>query len=150
MSVTIIIFSFIFIWLSHQSLAQMTEEEYYAEKEKLSLQKNKLKSKIETQQAKIDILQNHIPELEQKLITQYRELYVLKYGDEIGQRIASKRIWKEMTDEMVRDGWGEPDRVDKNVEAWGIFTQWNYGDVTFFFKDGKLTDWEGEEEKISN
>ncbi len=55
-----------------------------------------------------------------------------------------------MTDEMVRDGWGEPDRVDKNVEAWGTFTQWNYGDVTFFFKDGKLTDWEGEEEKISN
>jgi len=47
-----------------------------------------------------------------------------------------------MTDEMVRDGWGDPDRIDRNVEKWEVFEQWNYGNITFFFRDGKLTDWE--------
>jgi hypothetical protein len=74
----------------------------------------------------------------------------LKYGEEIGNKIAYKQIWTGMTDEMVMESWGEPDRVDKNVEEWGTFTQWFYGNVTFFFKDGKLTDWEGEEEKTTN
>ncbi len=47
-----------------------------------------------------------------------------------------------MTDEMVRDSWGKPDKIDKNVERWGVFTQWYYGNVTFFFRDGKLTEWD--------
>ena len=59
-------------------------------------------------------------------------------------------IFKLTANARVLDSWGEPDRVDKNVEAWGTFAQWYYGEVTFFFKDGNLTDWEGEEEKISN
>ncbi|MCH8326702.1 MAG: hypothetical protein IIB83_09140 [Bacteroidetes bacterium] len=27
-------------------------------------------------------------------------------------------------------------------KKWGIFTQWTFGDVTFFFKNGKLFEWE--------
>ncbi len=131
------IFSFI-------SFAQMTEEEYNSKKESLTLQRKELKSEIETLKTEVEGLQEHISELEQEMITAFRELYVLKYGKEIGNRIAYKRIWKGMTDEMVRDGWGEPDRIDKNVEAWGVFEQWFYGNVTFFFRDGKLTDWNEE------
>ncbi len=89
-------------------------------------------------------MQKRIPELEQDVLTAYRELYVLKYGKEIGNRIAYKRIWMGMTDKMVRDGWGEPDKIDRNVEKWGVFEQWFYGNITFFFKDGKLTDWDEE------
>ena len=134
---SLIIFSF-------NSFAQMTEEEYNFKKESLTLQKKELKREIETLKTEIENLQNRIPELGQEMMTAYRELYVLKYGEEIGRRVAYKQIWKGMTDEMVRDGWGEPDRIDKNVEAWGVFTQWIYGEVTFFFKDGKLTDWDEE------
>ncbi len=122
----------------------MTEEEYNSKKESLTLQKKELNREIETLKTEIESLQNRIPELEQEMITAFRELYVLKYGEDIGQRVAYKQIWKGMTDEMVRDGWGEPDRIDKNVEAWGVFTQWIYGEVIFFFKDGKLTDWDEE------
>ena len=141
---TILIFTVLFTLLSFTIFAQMTEEEYNSKKKSLTLQKKELKREIETLKTEIDSLHNRIPELEQEMLTAFRELYVLKYGEEIGQRVAYKQIWKGMTDEMVRDGWGEPDRIDKNVEAWGVFTQWIYGEVIFFFKDGKLTDWDEE------
>ena len=132
------------ILFSLNSFAQMTEEEYNSKKGSLTLQKKELKREIEALKTEIEKLQNRIPELEQEMMTAFRELYVLKYGEDIGQRVAYKQIWKGMTDEMVRDGWGEPDRIDKNVEAWGVFTQWIYGEIIFFFKDGKLTDWDEE------
>ena len=141
---TILIFTILIILSSLTTFAQMTEEEYNSKMESLTLQKKELKREIETLKTEIEILQKRIPELEQEMMTAFRELYVLKYGEDIGQRVAYKQIWKGMTDEMVRDGWGEPDRIDKNVEAWGVFTQWVYGEVIFFFKDGKLTDWDEE------
>jgi cell division protein FtsB len=138
---TTLIFAVLFIFISLTTFAQMTEEEYISKKESLTLQKKELKREIETLKTEIENLQNRIPELEQEIITAFRELFVLKYGEEIGRRVAYKQIWKGMTDEMVRDGWGKPDRIEKNIEAWGVFTQWIYGDVIFFFQDGKLTDW---------
>ncbi len=92
----------------------------------------------------IESLRNLIPELEQNVILAYHKLYVLKYDEEIGRRVAYKRIWKGMTDEMVRDGWGETDMINRNVEKWGVFERWKYGYITFFFKDGKLTEWDEE------
>ena len=139
---TVLIFTILIILISLTTFAQLTEEEYYSKKETLTQQKKDLNKEIETLKKEIDSLQNRIPELEQEVITAFRELYVLKYGKEIGNRIAYKRIWKGMADEMVREGWGEPDRIEKNIEAWGVFTQWIYGNVIFFFRDGTLTDWE--------
>ncbi len=141
---TILIFIVLIFLISLTTFAQMTEEEYNSKKESLTLQKKELKREIETLKTEVESLQNRIPELEQEMMTAFRELYVLKYGEEIGQRIAYKQIWKGMTDEMVRDGWGEPGKIDRNVENWGVFEQWNYGNITFFFKDGKLTDWDEE------
>ena len=141
---SILIFTVLIILISLTTFAQMTEEENNSKMESLTLQKKELNREIETLKTEIEKLQNRIPELEQELITVFRELYVLKYGEDIGQRVAYKQIWKGMTDEMVRDGWGEPDKIDRNVEKWGVFEQWNYGNITFFFKDGKLTDWDEE------
>ena len=134
---SLIIFSF-------NSLAQITNEEYNREIDGLNRKKDQLNNEITDIKIEIDSIRKMIPELEQQVITSYRELYVLKYGEEIGQRVAYKQIWTKMTDEMVRDGWGEPDKIDKNAKPWGVFTQWYYGDVTFFFKDGKLTEWNEE------
>ncbi len=141
---TILLFSVLIILISLTTFAQMTEEEYNSKMESLTLQKKELKREIEALKKEIENLPNRIPELEQEMITAFRELYVLKYGEDIGQRVAYKQIWKEMTDEMVRDGWGEPETINRNVEKWGVFEQWNYGNITFFFKDGKLTDWDEE------
>ena len=139
---TTLIFVVLFIFISLSTFAQMTEDEYNSKRESLTLQKKGLIREIDALKIEIEIFQNRIPELEQEIITSFRELYVLKYGEEIGRRVAYKQIWNGMTDEMVRDGWGDPDRIDRNVEKWGVFEQWNYGNITFFFRDGKLTDWE--------
>ena len=141
---TTLIFAVLIILISLTTFAQMTEEEYNSKKESLTLQKKELKREIETLKLEVESLQNRIPELEQEIITAFRELYVLKYGKEIGLRVAYKQIWKGMTDEMVRDGWGEPDKIDRNVEKWGVFEQWYYGNIMFFFRDRKLTDWDEE------
>ena len=124
--------------------SQITEEEYIRESTKLKLRKDQLINEIENIKFEIANMSNIIPDLEQKVITSYRELYVLKYGREVGEKISHKQIWTGMTDEMVRDSWGEPDKIDKNAKPWGIFTQWYYCDVTFFFRDGKLTEWDEE------
>jgi len=135
------IFLFLIIF-SLNSLAQISEEEYNQEKDELNIRRDQLKNEIKDIKNEIDTLRNRIPELEQEVITANRELYVLKYGKEVGEKVSYKQIWTGMTDDMVRDSWGEPDKINKNVKPWGVFTQWYYGEVTFFFKDGKLTEWD--------
>ena len=141
---TTLIFSVLFIFISITTFAQITKEEYNREIDELNRKKDQLNNEITDIKIEIDSMRKRIPDLEQLVITSYRELYVLKYGEEIGQRVAYKQIWTKMTDEMVRDGWGEPDKIDKNVKSWGVFTHWYYGNVTFFFRDGKLTEWDEE------
>ncbi len=132
------------IVFSLSSLAQITEEEYNLEKEELNLRRDQLKNEIADIKFEIDSMKSSIPELEQEVITAYRELYIFKYGKEVGEKVSYKQIWTGMTDEMVEDSWGGPDKIDKNVKSWGVFTQWYYGNVIFFFKDGKLTEWDEE------
>ena len=124
------------------SFAQITPENYNKEFNSLTEKKDQLNAEIKSLKSEIDSLNLLIPELNQRLSTEYRELYVMKYGNKYGPRVAQKQIWKGMKDEMVIDGWGSPDRIDKNVEPWGVFTQWYYGDIIFFFKNGKLIDWQ--------
>ena len=139
---TTLIFSVLFIFISLTAFAQMTEKEYNREKDELNISRDQLKNEIEDIKIESDSMRNRIPELEQEVVTAYRELYVLKYGKAVGEKVSFKQIWSGMTDEMVRDSWGEPDKIDKNVKPWGVFTQWYYGEVTFFFRDGKLTEWD--------
>ena len=135
----------IFLYLiifSFNSFAQITKEEYNREKDELNIRRDRLNSEIEDINFEIDSMRNRIPELEQVVIAAYRELYILKYGKEVGEKVSYKQIWTGMTDEMVRDSWGEPDKIDNNLKPWGVFTQWYFGEITFFFRDGKLTEWD--------
>ena len=141
---TTLIFSVLFIFISLTTFAQITREKYNREKDELNIRKDQLNNEITDIKFEIDSMRKRIPELEQKVITSYRKVYILKYGKEVGEKVSYKQIWTGMTDEMVRDSWGEPDKIDKNVKPWGVFTQWYYGEVTFFFKDGRLTDWHEE------
>jgi predicted transport protein len=101
-------------------------------------EKNELKSDIEN-------LSSELTDLENKVTLALRDLYIAKYGEKDGVNVSYGRVWKGMTEEMLRDSWGKPDKIEKNVENWGTFTQWYYGDVTYFFRDGVLT--EGDEKE---
>ena len=142
MKTSILCFYFCVYFFLAISFAQITQESYNRELNSLTEKKDQLSAEIKSLKFEIDSLNLLIPELKQRLSTEYRELYVMKYGNKYGPRVAQKQIWKGMKDEMVKDGWGSPDRIDKNVEPWGVFTQWYYGDIIFFFKNGKLIDWQ--------
>jgi hypothetical protein len=135
----------LFLFGSISAQTKISPAEYKSEldslltlKSELTEQKLKLKNEIEN-------LSDKAAELESELTLAKRDLYVAKYGKEAGNNVALGRVWKGMTEEMLRDSWGKPDKIEKNVENWGVFTQWYYGDVTYFFRDGILT--EGEEKE---
>ncbi|MBI1936516.1 MAG: hypothetical protein HYS25_00165 [Ignavibacteriales bacterium] len=97
-----------------------------------------LKNEIDSLKRSISSLDDKIQNAEEEI----HELYYKKFGKETGKRIINKQVWKGMTEKMLTASWGRPDKVDKNVEKWGVFTQWHYGNAAFFFRDGKLTDFE--------
>ena len=90
----------------------------------------------------IDSLKNILEKLkDDNTSTRVKEL-IKKYGKENGSRIAKGQIWKGMTEKMLEESWGKPDKINKNKEKWGTFTQWYYGDITYFFKNGIMIGWE--------
>lgn len=91
--------------------------------------------------------EKELDSLKQAVKDAKHDLYIKRYGNENGTRVANGQVWKGMTDKMLGDSWGKPDKIDKNVEKWGVFTQWYYGTITYFFKNGKLTDWEDSAKK---
>ena len=125
-----------------QDIIEITKERYDFLVDSLSLEKERLLLEKKTLISEIDSLQNYLSELKYKLESSRTDQLIRKYGKEIGNRIANGQVWKGMTDKMLEDSWGKPDKIDKNVEKWGVFTQWYYGDITYFFRDGKMTDWE--------
>ncbi len=139
-------FIFVFLLLTSGVFAQsnngLKAEEFHAQMDSLQNLKAQLLTQKDILNSEIDSLREESSELDAKLRTALRKVYRKRYGRKIGNRILDKQIWKGMTERMLRDSWGEPDRITRNKEKWGLFTQWYYGKITFYFKDRKLVDWE--------
>lgn len=125
--------------------AKLNSKDYQSKKDSLLNQNSKLLIEKKSLLKEIDSLKNFSNALEEKINSankEIEELYIKKFGRENGTRVYNKQVWKGMTEKMLLAGWGKPDKIDKNVQKWGTFTQWYYGKITFFFKDGKLIDFE--------
>jgi hypothetical protein len=125
---------------------QETKSDINNTKDSLITLKNSLQGEMKKLKYELDSLKKSLASFDDKISLKRQELMILRYGKENGERISKGQVWKGMTDRMLRDSYGEPDKIDKNVEKWGVFTQWYYGDITFFFRDGVLTDWEEKEQ----
>lgn len=144
---TKIIYTFIFVFISSYFLLAQTEQKMDSEKynsiyDSLMTEKTKLLSEKELLTNDIDSLKNILAEMDEKWKSSRKGQLVRKYGKDIGSRVASGQVWKKMTEKMLEDSWGKPDKISKNKEKWGTFTQWYYGEITYFFKNGIMTDWE--------
>ena len=124
-------------------------QNYQSEKDSLMLLKDSLAISNSSVKAEIDSLTNYLSELEKKtnvnqdeLADLKQKLYIKKYGRENGTRMSLGKVWKGMTLEMLEDEWGKPDKSHTDKHPWGIFTQLYYGDITYFFKNSVLTDWQ--------
>ena len=125
--------------------AQSKKNASTSNRDSLLISKTFLQQEIKNYKSLIDSLKKISIDLDEnikKITKEIDDLYITKFGKENGSRILNKQIWKGMTDKMLQASWGKPDRIDSNKEKWGLFSQWYYGDVIFFFRDGKLTDWE--------
>lgn len=124
---------------------QMTRAEYNNRLDSLTVLKNRLKEQKQSLKSEIDKLTKLSEELDNKLKECLPAFFIKKYGKEIGRRVAAGRVWVGMTEEMLRDSYGKPDKVETNKEKWGVFSQYYYGKIIFFFRDGKLIEWEEKE-----
>ena len=118
------------------------------EKQKLQTYKSEqdsISSMNKNIKAEIDSLRKLRDSMIIKLQAELRELYILKYGEEEGAKVAMGQVWTGMNENMMRDSWGEPDSISVNNQPWGKYSQWYYGDITYFFKDSKLFEWEEKE-----
>ncbi len=139
----ILLFSLIFtITLLAQNDKKISRERYDFLMDSLRTEKQNLLDLREILLTKIDSLLNIKTSLEEKSNSARTKQLIRKYGKKNGLRIARGQVWKGMTEKMLKDSWGKPDRITKNKEKWGLFSQWYYGTITYFFRDGKMTDWE--------
>ncbi len=111
-------------------------------KKSLTTQNTKLKSEVDSLTAYLSALDKRLNLNQDELADLKKELYAKKYGKEIATRIELGRVWKGMTIEMLEAEWGKPDKSHTDKHPWGVFTQLYYGDITYFFKNSILTDWE--------
>lgn len=121
---------------------QMDRKSYNAKSDSLKAIKAKLVEQNVSVQAAIDSLKKYSSKLDDRIQKCRHSAAVLKYGKDIGARVYEGKIWKGMTESMLKDSWGKPDKIHTNKYKWGVFTQYHYGDITYFFKNGKLIDWQ--------
>ena len=113
-----------------------TETKLLEEKKaKLLNEKKSLRNELDEMAAKIQ-------ELDAEYKAAWPKFLVKKYGKKDGNNLALGRIWKGMTQDMMLDIWGEPDKKHTDKFSYGVYTQFYYGKITYFFKDRKLIDWE--------
>ena len=132
-----------------QTNGKINEKQYGAQIDSLQVLKISLTKVNQQMEKEIDSLKKVSDGLDKKLNKAQSELkkvqhsfYIKKYGKENGNRIFERKVWKGMTESMLKDSWGKPDKTHQNNYKWGVFTQLYYGDITYFFKNGKLTDWQ--------
>lgn len=125
-----------------QSEIPLSKENYNIQFDSLSIVKSNLLIEKEALLVSIDSLKNYLVDLEAKMVSGRADQLKRKYGSEIGSRVMRGQIWKGMTEQMLDDSWGKPEKITKNKEKWGTFTQWYYGKITYFFKNGIMTGWE--------
>lgn len=142
-----IIFILLFLLIISTSLLAQGEQNLSAEKyntlyDSLMIEKSKLLTEKKLLSNDIDSLKNALVTLNEKWKSSRKSQLERKYGKDIAKRVANGQVWKGMNEKMLVDSWGKPDKVSKNKEKWGTFSQWYYGEITYFFKDGIMTDWE--------
>jgi hypothetical protein len=64
-----------------------------------------------------------------------------KYGSGMAERIMAGKIWKGMNSEMVKDSWGDADRINRIVSGNVIKEEWIYRNTWLYFENNTLLEW---------
>lgn len=130
-----------------QAEIKISKDRYNFLIDSLTTEKSNLQIQKSVLVAQIDSLKESIVKLNENIESARIKQLIKNYGKENGSRIAKGQVWKGMKEKMLEDSWGKPDKITKNKEKWGLFTQWYYGEITYFFKNGEMIGWEQKSEK---
>lgn len=83
-------------------------------------------------------VQQQQPDQEQQNRISYLEN---KYGPNMAAGIMAGKIWKGMNSEMVKDSWGEADRINRIVSGNVIKEEWIYRNTWLYFENNTLLEW---------
>jgi hypothetical protein len=136
----VLVFLFPLLLFAQQKKADA--KKFHAEFDSLSARKAELLKLKDELKAEVEALNAKSERLDAALKKCLPAFYMKKYGRKIGSRIALGKVWRGMTERMLRDSWGKPDKVTVNRQKYGVFKQYYYGNIIYFFRDGKLIDWE--------
>lgn len=64
-----------------------------------------------------------------------------KYGTSTAARINSGKIWKGMNGEMVKDSWGNPNKINRVISNNTVKEEWTYKSTILYFQNNKLVEW---------
>ena len=64
-----------------------------------------------------------------------------KYGTRMAALLNAGKIWKGMSSDMVRDAWGNPQKIDKSFEGNMVKEQWIYKNTWLYIENNRLSDW---------
>ena len=64
-----------------------------------------------------------------------------KYGTSMAARLNSGKIWRGMNAEMVRDSWGRPDKISREINGNTVREEWTYRTTWLYFENNTLQNW---------
>jgi len=64
-----------------------------------------------------------------------------KYGTSTAARINSGKIWRGMNGEMVRDSWGNPEKINRVISNNTVEEEWTYKSTILYLQNNKLVNW---------
>ncbi len=64
-----------------------------------------------------------------------------KYGASMAARLNAGKIWKGMNAEMVKDSWGNAERINRSISGNIIKEEWIFKSTWLYFENNTLIDW---------
>lgn len=74
-------------------------------------------------------------------LTDRFSILIDKYGYRTGKAIYEHKIWKGIDNNMVKDSWGKPLQVSREINSTGTIEIWTYRKSWLLLQNGILTEW---------
>jgi len=116
------------------------ESEGYIFKRHATIDSKPVVQQQNTQQEQIQQPEQQEQAAQQQEISRFAYLEN-KYGSNMAARLLSGKIWKGMNSEMVRDSWGDAQKVNRVISGNIIKEEWIFINTWLYFENNTLVEW---------
>ncbi len=105
---------------------------------------DKTSAPLSQEQSKVQDQYNETQDYKSYNPNQVADRYTIlidKYGYNTGKAIYEHKIWKGIDNNMVKDSWGKPLQVSREINSSGTIEIWTYRKSWLLLRNGILTEW---------